>query len=302
MPTSYSYGPGTYNTTQLQGEIVAAGGGPAALTGINGDGTIGNPSANIAIFYASALSGADKTALDALVAAHVAVALDGPQTIHLGTITTATPCMEMSAVWNNGAVQFFGLKIDIDTLGFSGGSAPLNIRVDTNVVTIDTLGKLVAPSFQGEGHLLSALNATNLTTGTVDVARLPWDLATQGNMESEATSVHVVTAGVLRYGPSACKGWCVFTVSGTTPTIAISYNVTSVTRKALGKYEIAWTNSFSSANYGAVCLARSDGAGYFTAQDNSNAQTAAHVSFQFFDDTGTLHEPTWATVLAFGDL
>jgi hypothetical protein len=74
MPvTTYTYGPGTYYPPSLQQEIIAA--GLVGLQYINGSGYSGVNSAAtaVAIVFSAALSGPDKTTLDATVAAHLGI-------------------------------------------------------------------------------------------------------------------------------------------------------------------------------------------------------------------------------------
>ena len=47
----------------------------------------------------------------------------------------------------------------------------------------------------------------------------------------------------------SAKAWVRFSVSGTTPTIVNSYNISSITYNASGYYSVAFTNSMSNANY-----------------------------------------------------
>ncbi len=225
-------------------------------------------------------------------------------TIGLGTITSAILHLTCTAEWANAGTTFVGILVDITDTASAAASTPLLVKGGaagaTVLFKVDKAGLCTGITFSGSGASLTSLNASNLSSGTVPVAQLP--IAVETDQEAGTSNTLLVTPGVANFHPSACKGWCVFTVSGTTPTIVASYNVTSVTRMAVGKYKVTWTNVFSSAVYGAVCLARSDGVGFFTCMDNSNAQTAGTVSFQFFGAGGSLAEPTWATVLAFGDL
>jgi hypothetical protein len=87
---NYDYGPGSYNITQLQGEITAA--GLAAPAGINGTGYAGpgTLATNISVLYAAALSAADQTTLNNTVAAHVAGAAPPPSAGGLLAVSNVT--------------------------------------------------------------------------------------------------------------------------------------------------------------------------------------------------------------------
>ena len=67
----YPYGPGSYDTAQLDGEIIAAGlPAPAYLNGSGYTGP-GSPATDIEIAYAAPLDAAQKALLDQTVANHV---------------------------------------------------------------------------------------------------------------------------------------------------------------------------------------------------------------------------------------
>ena len=48
------------------------------------------------------------------------------------------------------------------------------------------------------------------------------------------------------------KAWCQFTLSGTTPVINSSFNVSSVTRTAGGRFYVDFTTAMPNANYSVV--------------------------------------------------
>jgi hypothetical protein len=68
--TGYPYGPGTYDTDQLRTEIIAA--GLPAPTDMQGSGYPfpGAPATSVTIFFDPALTVAQKTTLDGVVAGH----------------------------------------------------------------------------------------------------------------------------------------------------------------------------------------------------------------------------------------
>lgn len=73
--------------------------------------------------------------------------------------------------------------------------------------------------------------------------------ATQAEQEAGTSSTVVVTPANQQNHPSAAKWWGYATVSAGTPTLQVSYNVTSITDTALGS--LTWTiaTDFSSANW-----------------------------------------------------
>ncbi len=146
MPvTDYSYGPGTYNTTQLQAEIVAAGGGPATVSAIYGNAT--NPgvyATAIVVEYPSALSGGDKTLLDALVAAHVAATLAVPYT---------------------GVIPIFGGRLTADPSLFPITNNDVTAATSLAYVPYQTN---VATAFDGTNWFVEQLTASGLSIKSTD--------------------------------------------------------------------------------------------------------------------------------------
>lgn len=73
--------------------------------------------------------------------------------------------------------------------------------------------------------------------------------ASQANQEAASSNIIFVTPGVQQFHPSAAKFWAFVTVSGGTPTLAVSYNVTSITDTGLGQLTVTIGTDFSSANW-----------------------------------------------------
>jgi hypothetical protein len=73
--------------------------------------------------------------------------------------------------------------------------------------------------------------------------------ATQSDQETATATTKYVAPGTQHYHPSACKCWGKTTVSGGTPTLAVSYNTTSITDTATDQLTVTIANDFSSANY-----------------------------------------------------
>jgi len=105
-------------------------------------------------------------------------------------------------------------------------------------------------------------------------------------------------------GDVAVKGWVKF--DGTTPAnILDSFNVTSVTYVATGRYQVIWDTDFADANYVVVCTSQSGGA------DPGNAdfchiepggQAAGSVDLSNIDGGGAgAVDATFVHVIAFGN-
>lgn len=76
--------------------------------------------------------------------------------------------------------------------------------------------------------------------------------ATQGDMETATATNKVVTPGVVHFHPGVAKCWWRVTVSGGTPTLANSYNITSITDTATGQLTVTINVDFSGVNYACV--------------------------------------------------
>ena len=68
--------------------------------------------------------------------------------------------------------------------------------------------------------------------------------ATQAEMEAASSTTVAATPGRTQYHPGTAKAWVRFNLSAT---IASSYNVSSVTDVAVGRWSVNFTTAFSSA-------------------------------------------------------
>ena len=96
-----------------------------------------------------------------------------------------------------------------------------------------------------------------------------------------------VSPGRQQFHPSAAKCWVYYTYSGGTPTIQVSYNVTSLTDTAVGQATINFTTNFSSANYACVVGQKNHGAGLGGNPTQSTSQCSIRTRNTSFADTDT---------------
>jgi hypothetical protein len=75
------------------------------------------------------------------------------------------------------------------------------------------------------------------------------DAASQATMEAAASPVSYVNPLNQHFHPGHVKFWGYVTVSGGTPTLQTSYNVTSITDTAAGRLTVTIGTDFSSANW-----------------------------------------------------
>lgn len=80
-------------------------------------------------------------------------------------------------------------------------------------------------------------------------------ITTQLFQEAVQSGIFLVTTGMQKYHPGSAKAHVEFDASSGTPTVGVSYNVSSITDNAAGDFTVNFSTSFSSANYAAACVA-----------------------------------------------
>jgi hypothetical protein len=98
------------------------------------------------------------------------------------------------------------------------------------------------------------------------------------------------------------KAWVNASVSGGVATINASYNVSSVTRSSTGILVVNWITAFSSASYVVNATIQTvAGSAAIGAQQTATNLTASSASFNSFTTAGTLADPAFLYVAAFGN-
>lgn len=131
------------------------------------------------------------------------------------------------------------------------------------------------PATDGTG-LLESNGSAVLSFGT-----LTGTPATQTAQETGTSIVAAVTPGRQQYHPSAAKFWVNGQTSAGTPSVLVSYNITSVTDNGVGIYTMNITTAFSSANFAAGQACDDDGAAvsaYYTSKTASTYQISTLVT------------------------
>lgn len=121
--------------------------------------------------------------------------------------------------------------------------------------------------------------------------------ASKVDQQTGTSAVVATTPSQQQQHPSAAKA-VVFGNGGTTPTVAIGYNVASVSRASIGLYNITMTVPFSSALYAVLCTAQN-------ASTNVSTSTyATIVSASVFsvnhNENATAADPANYTCVAYG--
>lgn len=124
--------------------------------------------------------------------------------------------------------------------------------------------------------------------------------ATQAQQETGTETTVFVTPGRQKFHLSACKAFAWITTSGGTPTLAESYNVSSVDDLGTGQFQVNFDTDFSSAEY-----AVAPGANRTDADQSTMVayygQLAASCNINVRNNSGTNADPTSCSMICFGD-
>jgi hypothetical protein len=100
---------------------------------------------------------------------------------------------------------------------------------------------------------LQAVTATDTRAGVQENA-------TAAEMETGTATDKTVTPGLQHAHPAHPKAWAFVTVSGGTPTLQTSYNMTSITDLGVGSIRFTIATDFSSANWAALISTKTSSA------------------------------------------
>lgn len=126
--------------------------------------------------------------------------------------------------------------------------------------------------------------------------------ATQAEMESAASTTTAVSPGRTQFHPGVAKVWAYITVSGGTPSLDASYNVTSITDTSAGNVTVTIANDFSSSNYCAVANAVTASGAAHMASVRTGQTSGSFVVRTALSSTGADTDNINIAVVAFGDL
>ena len=125
--------------------------------------------------------------------------------------------------------------------------------------------------------------------------------ATQAEQETATSTTTAVSPGRQQFHPSAAKVWAYVTVSGGTPTLAASYNVSSITDTSAGNVTITIDTDFSSANYAAIASGVTAGGVAHDATVKTGQGTGSFVVRTALTSSGADTDNINLAVVAFGD-
>mgnify|MGYP000275875373 CR=1 FL=1 len=143
----------------------------------------------------------------------------------------------------------------------------LILNGDTGISAVD--GTASVPALVGvdtdTGVWFPATNTTAISTGGTERLRVD----SSGNLCVGGTTQNTSTRPV--FASNTAKAWVRFT--GSSGTIASSYNVSSVTRNSTGYYTINFTTALANTNYAAVA-------------NSSASSSVQNNTFTFYNITG----------------
>lgn len=125
--------------------------------------------------------------------------------------------------------------------------------------------------------------------------------ATQAEMEAATSTTTAVSPGREQYHPGVCKMWAAISVSGGTPSLDASHNVTSITDTSAGNVTVTIATDFSSAAYCAVAQAVTAGGAAHMASVKTGQAAGSLVVRTALSSTGADTDNINLVVAAWGD-
>ena len=193
-----------------------------------------------------------------------------------------------------------------DTLYFSSASTWARLAAGTDGLFLKTQGAGNPPTWAAAE--VSAAHASKIWDADVNTLVEVEQAADQDviRFTVDGTEKMLIDSTGVSFakGDVAVKGWVKF--DGATPAnILDSFNVTSVTYVATGRYQVIWDTGFSSANYVVVCTSEAVGTG--AGGDDfchiePGGQAAGSVDLSNIDTTGGgAVDALFVHVIAFGN-
>jgi hypothetical protein len=126
--------------------------------------------------------------------------------------------------------------------------------------------------------------------------------AVQADQETGTSTTTNVTPGVQHFHPSAAKCWGYVTVTTGTPTLVVSYNVTSIADNDVGEVTVNIGTDISSANYAAlVNTAGAESTGINGGEEFASRAAGSFVAINT-NEAGTFSDPESYSFAVYGDL
>lgn len=195
-----------------------------------------------------------------------------------------------------------------------GWREKLGLELGTDVQPADPLLTAIAALSMVADRYIYGTGADTVALGTITsfirtllddadaaAARATLELAyaTQAEQETATAVDKIVTPGRQHFHPSAAKFWAYVTVSGGTPTLVASYNVTSITDSGVGVLTVTIAADFSSANWAGWVTGQISGSSariFFTSTKTTGSGLYVAIDFAL-----AAQDPIWWEVGGFGD-
>jgi len=232
--------------TALTGDATAAGPGSAAMTLATVNANVGSfgSSTSIPTFAVNAKGLVTSASGNAVVApagtltgATLAAGVTASSLTSVGTISSGT--------WNGTDVAFANIaQLSANTFAAN----PTASAGDISGVAL-AASNLAGRGSSGNIAAITLGASLTMTGAVLSVTTSAPSAASQSEQEAASSSTVYVSPLRQQFHPSACKAWCSFTWTAGVPTIATSYNISSLTDNAVGDVTFNFTTAFSSANY-----------------------------------------------------
>lgn len=170
----------------------------------------------------------------------------------------------------------------------------------TNTTNIATLQTTVSAL---PGTIVSSVSTSGLATGgpITSTGTVTVTAASKSDQTTGTSNAVAVTPLHQQDHASAAKAWVAFNASGT---ILGSYNVTSVSRTAAGKFTVSFTTAFANTNYAAIVSSENSGNSTDALSPfvtTGTAKTASAISVFFLNAAGSAFvDPSVGHLVCFG--
>jgi hypothetical protein len=259
---------------------------------------------------AGSIDSAIVTALDtsprAITGSDSTIAGDHWRTIQVNTATVVVTLADAATMTAGYIVNVANQSAgDITVNLASAGDTIDGVTNTTNTISAKEVREYIVNS-TARGYITKSRTVVAATTAIAGLHTT----ATQAQQEAGSVTTAAVTPGQQQSHPSAAKAWASYDSVPGTPTLDVSYNVSSLTDNGTGDITVNFTTAFSSSNFAAVTGSRSPlysaGAGQ-TLRNLQHLNTFATgsiriVTYSYVGSTNTVAvEDMRVCVACFGD-